>query len=111
MSRVTSLSPAGYRRVPWRNGGGVTVDIAFDGEVWRFSRTPITTAGAFSDYAGYERLHVLVDDKDASRILTRRAALFEPEPDVWEIKSKFLVEPRPMPVPDHESKDFQSAVF
>jgi len=60
MSRVTILSPAGYRRMPWKNGGGVTVDIAFEGEVWRFSRTPITTAGPFSDYAGYDRLQVLI---------------------------------------------------
>ena len=60
MRRITSLSPAGYRRVPWKNGGGVTVDIAFDGEIWRFSRTPITTAGPFSDYSGYDRLQVLV---------------------------------------------------
>jgi environmental stress-induced protein Ves len=60
MSRITVLSPAGYRRMPWKNGGGVTVDIAFDGEVWRFSRTPITTAGPFSDYTGYDRLQVLV---------------------------------------------------
>jgi environmental stress-induced protein Ves len=60
VSRVTSLSPTGYRRVPWRNGGGVTVDIAVDGDIWRFSRTPITTAGPFSDYTGYDRLQVLV---------------------------------------------------
>ncbi len=25
---ITLLSPAGYRRFPWKNGGGVTVDIA-----------------------------------------------------------------------------------
>ncbi|MBV8412676.1 MAG: HutD family protein [Alphaproteobacteria bacterium] len=60
MSRVTTLSPADYRRIPWKNGGGVTVDIAFDGDVWRFSRTPITAAGAFSDYTGYDRLQVLI---------------------------------------------------
>jgi environmental stress-induced protein Ves len=60
MSRVTRLSPASYRRMPWRNGGGVTIDIAFEGDVWRFSRTPITTEGPFSDYAGYDRLQVLV---------------------------------------------------
>ena len=60
MSRTTVLSPAGYRRTPWKNGGGVTTDIAFDGEVWRFSRTPITTAGPFSDYTGYDRIQVLV---------------------------------------------------
>ena len=60
MSRSTVLSPAGYRRTPWKNGRGLTTDIAFDGEVWRLSRTPITAAGPFSDYTGYDRLQVLV---------------------------------------------------
>jgi uncharacterized protein len=54
------LDPAQYRRIPWKNGGGVTVDIAFDGDVWRFSRTPITVAGPFSDYTGFDRMQVLV---------------------------------------------------
>ena len=58
-----------------------------------------------------ERLHVLVEDKDGARILTRRAALFVPAPDIWEIKSRFLVEPRPMPLPDHENKDFEAAIY
>jgi hypothetical protein len=57
---ITRLDTDRYRRTPWKNGGGVTVDIAFDGEVWRFSRTPITAAGPFSDYTGYDRLQVLV---------------------------------------------------
>ena len=30
------------------------------GDVWRFSRTPITVAGPFSDYTGFDRLQVLV---------------------------------------------------
>jgi environmental stress-induced protein Ves len=54
------LGPHDYRRTPWKNGGGVTTDIAHDGEVWRFSRTPITTPGPFSDYAGFDRMQVLV---------------------------------------------------
>ena len=57
---ITPLDPAGYVRTPWKNGGGVTVDIAFDGDVWRFSRTPITVAGAFSDYTGFDRRQVLI---------------------------------------------------
>jgi len=57
---ITPLDPARYVRVPWKNGGGVTVDIAFDGDVWRFSRTPITAPGAFSDYTGFDRLQVLI---------------------------------------------------
>jgi len=57
---ITPLDPARYVRVPWKNGGGVTVDIAFDGDVWRFSRTPIIAPGAFSDYTGFDRLQVLI---------------------------------------------------
>lgn len=58
--RIQLLGPPDYRRTPWKNGGGVTTDIAHDGEIWRFSRTPITTPGPFSDYAGFDRLQVLV---------------------------------------------------
>ena len=61
---ITPLDPDRYQRTPWKNGGGVTTDIALDsgtgGDVWRFSRTPITAAGPFSDYAGFDRLQVLV---------------------------------------------------
>jgi environmental stress-induced protein Ves len=62
--RITPLDPDWYQRTPWKNGGGVTTDIALDnetgGDVWRFSRTPITVAGPFSDYSGFDRLQVLV---------------------------------------------------
>src|SRR5581483_3153358 len=57
---ITTLDPAGYRKTPWKNGGGVTVDIAEQGDAWRFGRTPITTPGPFSDYTGFDRAQVLV---------------------------------------------------
>jgi len=57
---VTRLDPSRYVRTPWKNGGGVTTDIAFEGDTWRFSRTPITVAGRFSDYTGFDRMQVLV---------------------------------------------------
>src|SRR5882762_3989329 len=57
---VTRLDPSRYVRTPWKNGGGVTTDIAFNGDTWRFSRTPITVAGPFSDYTGFDRMQVLV---------------------------------------------------
>lgn len=68
---VTALDPAGYRRTPWKNGGGVTVDIAeayragvtpgaWEGMVWRFGRTAITVPGPFSDLSGYDRVQVVV---------------------------------------------------
>jgi environmental stress-induced protein Ves len=57
---ITPLEPAQYRRTPWKNGGGTTVDIAEQGEIWRFGRTPITQPGPFSDYSGFDRVQVLV---------------------------------------------------
>jgi uncharacterized protein len=69
--QVTTLDPASYRHVPWKNGGGVTIDIAvtmlpgfapgsWEGIVWRFSRTAIVTPGPFSDLSGYDRRLALV---------------------------------------------------
>ncbi len=60
------LDPAGYRRTPWKNGGGVTVDIAdayrpgatiggWEGMIWRFGRTRIEHPGPFSDLGGFDR--------------------------------------------------------
>lgn len=57
---ITRLDPSRYVRTPWKNGGGVATDIAFHGDTWRFSRTPITVAGPFSDYTGFDRVQVLV---------------------------------------------------
>ncbi len=70
-ARVTPLDPAGYGRTPWKNGGGVTLDIAdayrpgaahggWDGVIWRFGRTGITAPGPFSDLTGCDRVLVLV---------------------------------------------------
>lgn len=57
---ITLLDPAGYRRTPWKNGGGTTVDIAAANGVWQFGRTPIVKPGAFSDYTGFNRVQALV---------------------------------------------------
>ncbi len=61
---VHPLDPAQYVTTRWRNGGGVTIDIAVatdaEGDVWRFGRTPIVAPGPFSDYRGFDRVQVLV---------------------------------------------------
>ena len=68
---ITPLSPDSYRRFPWKNGGGVTVDIAverleglaqsdWDGLVWRLGRTTISQPGPFSDLSGYDRCQVVI---------------------------------------------------
>ena len=69
--RLTTVDPAAFRHTPWKNGGGVTIDIAelmlpgvapgsWDGMVWRFGRTAIVTPAPFSDLSGFDRQQVLV---------------------------------------------------
>jgi len=69
--RLTRLDPQSYRRMPWKNGGGVTVDIAgayrsgvtpggWNGMLWRFGRTRIVEPGPFSDLSGYERILTVI---------------------------------------------------
>lgn len=72
MMGVTWLDPARYRRTPWKNGGGVTIDIAdayapgaapggWEGMLWRFGRTRIVAPGPFSDLSGYDRILTVVE--------------------------------------------------
>ena len=69
--RVMALDPADYRRSPWKNGGGVTTDIAdeyrpgappgdWDGMIWRLGRTAIVSPAPFSDLAGFDRIQAVV---------------------------------------------------
>ena len=69
--RFTTIDPAAFRHSPWKNGGGVTIDVAesmlpgfapgsWEGLVWRFGRTAIVTPAPFSDLSGYDRQQVLV---------------------------------------------------
>nr|WIE89878.1 HutD family protein [Mesorhizobium sp. WSM4875] len=64
------LRAAGYRVMPWKNGGGTTTEIAvspdgagledFD---WRISMARVETSGPFSSFAGVDRtLSVLEGD-------------------------------------------------
>jgi environmental stress-induced protein Ves len=70
-ARVTLLEPSGFRRSPWKNGGGTMIDIAeanrpgyaagdWAGLLWRFGRTAIVAPGPFSDLAGCDRAQVVV---------------------------------------------------
>ncbi|AMJ61817.1 HutD/Ves family protein [Bosea sp. PAMC 26642] len=70
-TRIIPLSADGFRHTPWKNGGGVTIDIAdaykagavqgsWNGMIWRLGRTAITTPGPFSDLTGFERLQMVV---------------------------------------------------
>jgi environmental stress-induced protein Ves len=60
-------SPNDYRRMPWKNGGGHTMQIAShpaDADlasfVWRVSVAEVTQDGPFSPFAGVDRTLVLL---------------------------------------------------
>lgn len=74
MLALTLLDPARYRRVPWKNGGGVTIDVAgavrsgaqpgdWGATIWRFGSTRIVEPAPFSDLAGFDRLLAVVDGR------------------------------------------------
>src|SRR5680860_341416 len=50
---------------PWKNGGGITRDIAseMDGDaiIWRLSMADVSTAGPFSSFPGLTRVLTVVD--------------------------------------------------
>ena len=62
MSQTRILRAADYPRMPWKNGGGSTEEIArdagqdLDGFGWRLSIADIETSGGFSVFAGYQRI-------------------------------------------------------
>lgn len=61
MKAARLLGPADYRRVPWRNGRGMTTEIAQEaggagGFLWRFSLAEVTEDGPFSGFPGCDRL-------------------------------------------------------
>lgn len=64
------LAPADYRKMPWKNGGGVTWQIAtappgasLDAFEWRVSIARIDRDGPFSAFPGIDRTLVLLSGK------------------------------------------------
>lgn len=63
------LRRADYRRMPWKNGGGWTTELAAFSETggqtaafdWRVSIAEIESDGAFSAYPGYDRHIALLE--------------------------------------------------
>ena len=69
--RWLKLHPEDYRKMPWKNGGGVTEEIALDPPggswegpsriLWRVSMAPVASSGPFSIFPGYDRLLATLD--------------------------------------------------
>jgi uncharacterized protein len=67
MTNQCVLSPADYRRMPWKNGGGHTTEIAIfpagaglASFVWRVSIADVRQDGPFSAFPGIDRTLVLL---------------------------------------------------
>lgn len=67
---ILHCTPASYRRVPWKNGRGVTEELALwpPGAVfergdfdWRISKARVAEPGPFSVFQGYERILVVTE--------------------------------------------------
>jgi environmental stress-induced protein Ves len=61
------IAPSQYRRMPWKNGGGTTLEVAlhpsgagWDSFVWRVSIAQIASSGPFSTLAGVDRTLVVL---------------------------------------------------
>ncbi|WP_273726667.1 HutD family protein [Brucella gallinifaecis] len=84
------LRNADHKRMPWKNGGGVTVEIAIhpkeesvDNFDWRISTATVANDGAFSVFAGIDRTlsvlqgnGILLDVEGVETTLTRETAPF-----------------------------------
>lgn len=65
---VRIVSATEHRRMPWKNGGGATAEIAIGppgasvagGFDWRLSIASVASDGPFSSFAGYDRLITLL---------------------------------------------------
>jgi uncharacterized protein len=103
MLKTVHLRPDTYRKVPWKNGQGTSLEIAVHPGtpyLWRVTQAPLLhPGGPFSTYPGYHRNLVIlkggpvtvVHQTDAgtrSRVLTPRQAY--PFPGEW--KTEAIVE-------------------
>ncbi len=60
------ISPDKYCSVAWKNGKGITQELAYSGSNvdsfdWRLSMAPVISSGEFSDFKHYDRTLVLIN--------------------------------------------------
>jgi environmental stress-induced protein Ves len=79
------LRCASYSRMPWKNGAGVTLEIARDtsgsqsGFGWRFSVADVEVPGDFSAFAGYQRIITVLEGMGMTLTVNgQRSRLLQP---------------------------------
>jgi environmental stress-induced protein Ves len=111
LPRLVRLDPARYRRTPWKNGGGITVDIAdryhpgaepggWTGLVWRLGRTRIELPAPFSDLPGIDRILTVISGRglvlrsETGAVVDARQPLHPVRfPGEWPIRSEIEAGP------------------
>jgi len=80
MPKITLLRSDSHRRMPWKNGGGETVEIAVspEGAVladfdWRVSMATVATDGPFSVFPGIDRTLSILDGEGMTLFIEGRA--------------------------------------
>lgn len=68
MMHATQIKATDLTPMPWKNGGGVTREVAvwpvgagLDAFIWRISLAEVAQSGPFSRFAGIDRILVLID--------------------------------------------------
>jgi environmental stress-induced protein Ves len=64
--RLTHLTAGDYKRMSWKNGGGITTELLLEPKadgtaLWRLSIAEVTKSGPFSDFSGYARTIMLIE--------------------------------------------------
>jgi len=63
---ITIISPKEFKAIPWKNGLGVTTELAISkpGDIhhfdWRLSIASVVENGVFSNFSGYQRNLILI---------------------------------------------------
>jgi environmental stress-induced protein Ves len=85
-STVRLLRLADLVAVPWKNGGGTTIEYAvhpegagFDVFDWRLSRARVATSGPFSDFPGIDRTLAVVAGTGLDLVFADGAVRLSPE--------------------------------
>lgn len=80
MPKITLLRSDSHRRMPWKNGGGETVEIAVSPEGvgladfdWRVSMATVATDGPFSVFPGIDRTLSILDGEGMTLFIKGRA--------------------------------------
>jgi len=69
--RARLVKPSDFRAMPWKNGGGITTELAIEPEtatletgfLWRLSMADVRADGPFSAFPDYERTIMLLKGK------------------------------------------------